>query len=155
MPLRLCVSLRLLKSSNALLIVNAKTRVFQHHDRSRLMKVSIRQAGRSRLTNCLPRLPIRIESPKGSVGPTWDGALPYLGLHRIRQHRNTGIHLLLFMTPVAAFYPSPITTPTRVSPAVIVSALEAMKMTSHAQARAALRDRLASSGSFESCAKGE
>jgi hypothetical protein len=44
---RLRVSLRLLKSSNTLLIVNAKTRVFQHHDRSRLMKVSIRQPGRS------------------------------------------------------------------------------------------------------------
>jgi hypothetical protein len=45
MRLRLRVSLRLLKSSNTLLIVNAKTGVFQHHDRSRLMKVSIRQPG--------------------------------------------------------------------------------------------------------------
>ena len=55
MPLRLCVSLRLPKSSNAPLIGNAKTRVFQHHDHSRPMKVSIRQAGRSRLIRCLPR----------------------------------------------------------------------------------------------------
>jgi hypothetical protein len=42
---RLRVSLRLLKSSNTLLIVNAKTRVFQHHDCSWLMKVSNRQPG--------------------------------------------------------------------------------------------------------------
>jgi len=45
MQLRLCVLLRLQKSSNTLLIVNAKTRAFQHHDRSQQIKISIRQAG--------------------------------------------------------------------------------------------------------------
>ena len=45
MQLRLCVLLRLQKSLNTLLIVNAKTRAFQHHDRSQQIKISIRQAG--------------------------------------------------------------------------------------------------------------
>jgi len=40
MQLRLCVLLRLQKSSNTLLIVNAKTRAFLHHDRSQQIKIS-------------------------------------------------------------------------------------------------------------------